>query len=160
MDSRRRWHWTAILACVITALALAGTPAAARCRKVHGRIALESASGAACASPIGICATGSFRGSVSGVFSFTGTSLTPTVDTPTTSVVLLTGDNLIQTRDGDLMTKDAVVLRATGTGDFAEVDTIIGGTGAWAGATGSLTATGTFTAAGGRGEYAGEVCTP
>ncbi|HKZ86248.1 MAG TPA: hypothetical protein VJ793_21650 [Anaerolineae bacterium] len=83
------------------------------------------------------------------------------MDTPTTSVVILTGDNLIQTARGTLMTKDAIVLQTTGAGDFVEVDTIVGGTGEWAGATGSISAIGTFTAAaGGEGAYTGEVCTP
>ncbi len=98
---------------------------------------------------------------MSGTNSFTGTSLTPTVDTPTTGVVLLTGDNHFQTKDGELLTKDAIVLRTTGAGEFAEVDTIIGGTGEWAGASGTFQAIGTFTiSAGGEGEYSGEVCFP
>jgi hypothetical protein len=33
------------------------------------------------------------------------------------------------------MTKDAIVLKTTSAGDFAEVDTIVGGTGGWAGST-------------------------
>lgn len=49
----------------------------------------------------------------------------------------------------------------TGAGDFAEVDTVVAGTGPWAGAGGVLRAQGTFTAtAGGSGDYLGEVCTP
>lgn len=161
MVNPNRSNRTATLAFVITAVALAtGAPAAARCRSVRGKLALQPVTGPTCASSIGVCATGSFHGGVAGVFSFTGTSLMPTGDTPTTSVVLLSGDNLIQTKNGALMTKDAVVLRTTGTGDFAEVDTIIGGTGGWAGATGSLTATGTLTGAGGEGRFTGEVCTP
>ena len=76
-------------------------------------------------------------------------------------MVLLTGDNAIQTPDGTLFTKDAIVLRTTGAGEFAEVDVVVGGTGEWTGATGTLTATGTFTAlAGGEGRYEGEICTP
>jgi hypothetical protein len=75
-------------------------------------------------------------------------------------VVLLTGDNQITTKAGTLQTKDAIVLRTTGTGDFAEVDTVISGTGEWAGATGVLRAQGTFTVAdGGGGDYVGQICT-
>jgi len=80
--------------------------------------------------------------------------------TPTTAVLLLTGDNIIHTDGGDLLTKDAIVLRTTGAGDFAEVDTVIGGTGDWTGASGQFSATGTFTSAGGAGRYAGQVCVP
>jgi hypothetical protein len=83
------------------------------------------------------------------------------MDTPTTAVVLLTGDNLIQTARGNLMTKDAIVLKTSGAGDFAEVDAIVGGTGAWIGVTGTIRAQGTFTtAAGGKGQYTGEICRP
>lgn len=76
-------------------------------------------------------------------------------------MVLLTGDNAIESAGGRVLTKDAIVLRTTGDGDFADVDTIVGGTGVWAGRTGVLRAQGSFTtAAGGEGRYAGEVCAP
>jgi hypothetical protein len=76
-------------------------------------------------------------------------------------VILLLGDNAIHTRDGDLFTKDAVGLKTTGEKEFAEVDVAVGGTGAWAGATGTITATGTFDpVTGGSGSYEGEICTP
>jgi hypothetical protein len=114
-----------------------------------------------CPSPVGICARGTYTGDLSGTFVFTGSSLVQTVDTPTTSVVLLTGDNRITTKNGTLNMKDALVLQTGGDGDFAEVETIIGGEGAWAGVTGDIRAHGTFTpAAGGAGEYSGTVCRP
>jgi len=47
-----------------------------------------------------VCATGSYSGGLAGTSAFTGTSLVPTVDTPTTAVVLLTGDALITTKAG------------------------------------------------------------
>jgi hypothetical protein len=110
---------------------------------------------------VGICATGAYKGGIKASSVFTGTSLIQTVDTPTTAVVLLTGDNQFTTTGGMLQTKDAIVLRTTGAGDFAEVDTIIGGTGPWAGASGVLRAQGTFsTTEGGTGDYLREVCTP
>ena len=84
----------------------------------------------------------------------------PTVHTPTTSVVMVTGDNLIHTETGDVLTKDAIALRTSGAGEFAEVDVVVGGTGAWLGATGQVSALGTFTASGGEGTYSGEVCLP
>jgi hypothetical protein len=131
-----------------------------RCRAVHGHFTLEPVTGPDCTSPVGICATGRYIGVISGASAFTGSSLVPTVDTPSTSVVVLTGDNVITTRTGTLTTKDAIVLKTTGAGDFAEVDTIVGGTGAWAGATGTIRAQGTFTSAGGEGDYIGEICLP
>jgi hypothetical protein len=48
----------------------------------------------------------------------------------------------ITTKAGTLSTKDAIALRTTGAGDFAEVGTVISGTGEWAGATGVLRAEG------------------
>ena len=140
-------------------LAASGAEAAA-CKKVSGSFTLTPLSGPACTSPVGICATGVYKGGIKATSVFTGTSVIPTVDTPTTAVVLVTGDNQLTSSSGTLQTKDAIVLRTIGAGDFAEVDTVIGGTGQWTGATGVLRAQGTFTAtAGGGGDYVGEVCT-
>src|SRR5262249_37723596 len=153
-----KWATWAVLAVsiVIMLTSASGAIAAPKCRKVSGSFTLQAITGPTCLSSVGICAAGFYKGDVAGNSTFIGTSLIQTIDTPTTAVVLLTGDNLIQTKDGDLMTKDAIVLRTTGDGDFAENDTLISGTGAWAGATGHLNATGTFTvAAGGEGKYTG-----
>jgi hypothetical protein len=90
------------------------------------------------------------------------TSLTPTQDTPVTGVYLYTGDNVIKTKDGEIYTKDAGALNLTpgGSGDDVSISTITGGTGKYAGATGTLRSYGTFTDAGGEFSYEGEVCTP
>ena len=148
---------------VLAVLTLAGgaAVAAGKCKKVNGMFTLQPVPPEQCAGPVGICATGTYRGDLKGDSAFTGTSLTQTVDTPTTGVVLLTGDNLIHTAGGDLMTKDAIVLQSSGAGDFAEVDTIVGGTDEWAGATGTIRAQGRFTPiTGGGGNYTGEICRP
>jgi hypothetical protein len=149
-------------AAVLLPLVLAASGAeAAACKKVSGSFTLTPVSGPACTSPVGICATGVYKGGIKVTSVFTGTSLIQTVDTPTTAVVLVTGDNQLTNSRGTLQTKDAIVLRTTGAGDFAEVDTVIAGTGQWAGASGVLRAQGRFTAtAGGGGDYVGEVCTP
>lgn len=143
-------------------LGLAGSAAqAAGCQSVSGKMTLVPVSGADCASPVGVCAVGEFKGGIAGTLSFTATSVVPTADTPTTAVVLVTGDNLITTKTGTLATKDAIAQRTTGSGDFAEVDTIVGGTDVYAGATGSLTATGTYSVeTGGEARYSGEICLP
>jgi hypothetical protein len=145
---------------VVVVLALtSGALAAGKCQRVEGRFTLQPMLPPECTASLGICAAGTYRGDLKGTSTFIGTSLTQTVDTPTSGVVVLTGDNLIHTAGGDLMTKDAIVLQTSGAGDFAEVDTIVGGTGVWAGATGTLRAQGRFTlAAGGGGSYIGEVC--
>jgi hypothetical protein len=151
---------------VLTVLALAsglflGSPASADpiCQAVHGRVDL-TVSAEPCGSATGLCATGVLYGAIQANSEFTGTSAVPTVDTAATGVLVLTGDNVIHTRDGDLLTKDAIVLSSGGDGEFAEVDTIIGGTGAYEGATGYLVATGTFSGGGGVGVYVGKVCRP
>jgi hypothetical protein len=73
-------------------LAASGAEAAA-CKKVDGSFTLTPVSGPACASPIGICATGVYKGGIKATSVFTRTSVIPTADTPTTAVVLVTGDN-------------------------------------------------------------------
>jgi hypothetical protein len=145
----------------LAGLGAAGPAAASpNCHAIIGTVRLAASTSGPCSSPIALCATGELRGTLRGNSDFTGTSSLPTVDTAATSVVLLTGDNVIHTRRGDLFTKDAIVLATAGDGDFAEVDTILGGTGALAGATGHLSAIGTFAAGVGDGTYVGELCVP
>jgi len=134
--------------------------AASSCKKVKGKFTLQSITGPDCASSVGICATGNFSGDFAGTSVFTGTNLIQSVDTPTTGVVFLTGDTIITTNAGTLLTKDAISLATTGAGEFGEVDTIVGGTGQWLGYTGKFTATGTFANGSGEGDYSGLVCAP
>lgn len=129
------------------------------CLRVYGQISLTPTDPAGCGSAVGVCAVGELRGTLRGDSAFVGTSFVPTVDIATTGAALLTGDNAIHTRRGTLYTKDAVVLRTVGEGEFSEIDTIVGGTGDFEGATGVLTAYGTYdAAAGGEGTYFGTVC--
>jgi hypothetical protein len=73
---------------------------------------------------------------------------------------VLTGDNTFHTTRGDFFTKDAIVLSTVGDGEFSVVDVVVGGTGDWAGATGVVTATGTFRNGAGEGVLEGEICVP
>jgi hypothetical protein len=75
-------------------------------------------------------------------------------------VLLVTGDNIITTARGEIHTKDAILQRGVAPFDFTEIDTIVGGTGVWAGATGQITASGTFDFVNGEGIYVGEICVP
>lgn len=153
-------HKRNIVAALLLTSAVAGAPAWADplCKAVHGRLTLEVVTDGSCTSSTGLCATGTYYGGLQAHSEFVGSSLAPNVDTAATGVVLLTGDNVIHTRDGDLLTKDAIVLATTGNGEFAEVDTIVGGTGEYAGASGRLTATGTFAGGAGVGSFVGEIC--
>jgi len=129
------------------------------CLPVFSRVDL-AAGAPTCGSAIGLCAGGTLQGTLQAHSDFIGTSFVSTLDTGATGVVVLTGDNTIHTKDGDLLTKDAIVLATTGDGEFAEVDTVVGGTGLYEGASGKFTATGTFANGAGFGVLVGEVCWP
>lgn len=144
---------------VVGLILVSGQAAAdATCKKVKGQFILQPVSGPDCGSAVEICATGTYKGGIKGKSEFTGSSLIQTADTPTTAVVLLTGDNVIHADKGDLFTKDAIVFRTIDAGEFGEVDTVVGGTGNFAGASGVIQAVGTFTSAGGEGDYQGQIC--
>ena len=157
-----RWIRLAILAlaALLALLLVGGATAASTCKKINGKVTLQALPSTSCLSPMSFCARGMLSGDLAGSSAFTGTSQAATVDTPTTGVILVTGDNTIQTSRGTLLTKDAIVLQTTGVGNFGEVDTVVGGTGAWSGATGTLRAQGTFAGGGGQGDYVGDICTP
>jgi hypothetical protein len=157
--SRRR-AFALILGLALVPAAAAPAAAASNCKKVHSHLFLAASTAPGCTSPIGLCAGATLRGSLKATTEFVGTSFLPTVDTAISAVVVLTGDNTFHTDGGDFYTKDAIVLSTVGAGEFAEVDTVIGGTGEWAGATGNLTATGTFANGIGEGIIEGEICVP
>jgi hypothetical protein len=128
------------------------------CRDIQGTFTVQTSTGGECESPVGLCGTVEWRGDLRAMSSFVATSSIETVDSPVTSVLVFTGDATLSARGGTLVTKDAIVFRLTGSGDFAEVDTIVGGTGAFAGATGAWRASGTFSGNVGEGRYAGTIC--
>jgi hypothetical protein len=153
-------------AALVAAAALFAAPAgrassAAKCKNVRGHVTSQTLT-ENCASPIGLCAAGQFYGAIRGELLLVATSLTPTQDTPVTGVYMYTADDVIKTKEGDIYTKDAGALNLApgSTGDDISIVTITGGTGAYAGATGRLRASGTFSEAGGEFSYEGELCTP
>ena len=165
MFSKYSTPWTrlavkAIVPAILLVLLATQALAASSCKKVSGKFTFQTFSGPDCTSPNGVCARGNWNGDLAGTSTFTGTSLVQTVDTPTTGVVLLTGDTLLTTRDGTVLTKAAIALSTTGNGEFAGVDTLVSGSGAWAGNTGRFSATGTLVNGVGTGTYSGEFCGP
>lgn len=152
--------------CVAMAFALAGSRLGAedQCRKVNGHFVMRAVAPISCPSPVGVCIEGEFSGSIRGPFSVTGTSFIATADTPTTAVVLFTGDGVIHGRignkRGDIFLKTSGAHLSVGKGEIVDLQFVNGGTGALAGASGSLRASGTFdpTTGTGEAEYAGEVC--
>ncbi len=118
-------------------------------------------SGPDCLSPIALCTRGTLSGVLKGEFFFTATSLVPTADTPTTGVVLYTGDIVLTTKDGTLTCKDAGGFQTVAAGAVSSVCAIVGGTAGLAGASGTIQFVGTFTFAdGGDGDYRASVSLP
>ena len=149
-----------VLAVGISVLALAlisGSAGAAGCWSTRGKVDLEAAPGPPCASPVGICLSGDVTGGLSGTSFSTVTSVVPTADTPTTSVVILTADTELTTSHGVLSLKDTIVSE-TSTGEFSELDIVVAGTGRWAGATGNVRIDGTFDGNVLTGRYIAQIC--
>lgn len=150
----------AVIIVVLVGLVSADQVASAASRAT-GNFSSSVLPAAECTSAIGICTRGTLTGGLKGEFSFVGTSLMPSADTPTTGVVFYTGDLTLTTKDGELRCKDAGALLTTGAGAVSSVCVIVGGTGGFAGATGTIQFTGTFTSAsGGDGEYRAEYALP
>ena len=136
--------------------------AAAKCRTVRGQLVdqVQVAPGVnGCLSSI-FCVDGRATGALRGDFRATVTSLRPSVDTPTTSVVFLTTDLVLNDRHGQLTIKEAIAY-ATADGQFADLATVVGGTGRWQGATGRLVISGQLNFVDPSDvTYAGQICRP
>lgn len=135
------------------------------CRDVEGSYDEHAVLGPDCASPVGLCIAGTYRGDIRGAFEGRATTLVPTADTPTTTVQLFTSDSSITAtlagRRGTLLIKNAGAFTGNPDGSIVDLQTVVGGTGGLAGASGSLRATGTFFfATGGRSTWKGTVCLP
>ena len=164
------WHSATVKG--LTAFTLAGmalVPTAAHdgpagCRNVNGHYAEHAVAPSSCPSPVGLCIEGEFSGAIRGAFASTATSFAPTADTPLTAVVPFTGDGTIHAnlggRQGDLFFKSAGAFHTVDKGEIVDLQYITGGTGAFAGASGALRASGTFDpiAGSGQSEYSGMVC--
>ncbi len=112
---------------------------------------------------VGLCIAGTYRGDISGAFSRSATTVTPTADTATTSVLAFTSDSTItgavRGNRGTLIVKNAGVFTTLSDGSIVDLQTIVGGTGKLVGARGFVRASGTFSAAdGGTSDYEGSVC--
>jgi hypothetical protein len=135
------------------------------CRDVEGSYDEHAVLGPDCASPVGLCIAGTYRGDVKGSFEGRATTLVATADTPATTVQLFTSDSSLTAtvagRRGTLLIKNAGAFTGNPDGSIIDLQTIVGGTGALTGASGSLRATGTFFfATGGHSTWKGTVCLP
>lgn len=166
MNVPRTWRTIVTTgAAVVATLALSAGQSAAggRCLEVRGSYVEHAVSGPDCASPVGLCIAGTYRGDIDATFAGAASSIVTTADTPATSVSLFTSDSTITGRVGQwrgtLIVKNAGSFAAGGDGSIVDLQTIVGGTGQLSGATGAIRASGTFTVAGGgRSQYAGTVC--
>jgi len=168
MNARSIRRLTAVAAGALT-LVLAGGGGAgadARCREVRGRYT-ERLAPDGCTSPFGFCVAARYTaGPLHGTFEGAVTSFVTTADSATTGVSLFTTDTVAAVRawglEGTLTIKNAGAFHGAGRGEIVDLQTITGGTGDFAGATGALRASGTFDPIAGVGgsEVAGTVCLP
>jgi hypothetical protein len=147
------------LACPATSLAQSSSAASSSvCRNVQGTLILQTFSGSTCTSPVGVCGTVQWLGDIKASSTFVATSVVTTADTGVTGVIVTTADAQLTLHGGTLLAKYAVVVNTGGNGDFAEVDTVVGGTGAYANVTGVWRAEGTSQGTSGHGIYQGQLC--
>ena len=104
-------------------------------------------------------------GQLEGEARFSATNFIQSADTPTTGVIFVIGDTAvldarIGSKRGTLAIKNAAAFRTVGDGDLSDTQVIIGGTGDFIGASGSLRITGTFVAGSGSATFEGSVCLP
>lgn len=152
---------TAVVA--VLALTAGQSVAGERCVDVRGSYVEHTVSGPDCLSPVGLCIAGTYQGDIEAEFVGAATSIVTTADTPTTTVSLFTSDSTITGRvkhlGGTLTVKNAGAFASSGDGSIVDLQTIVGGTGRLAGASGFVRASGTFTVAGGgRSTYVGTIC--
>jgi len=142
---------------LVAAAAVYGAQALASAdeQQAHGALRSQVLAAPACTSPVGICTAGRLTGTISGDFVFTATSLQPT---STPGVLFYTGEIVVHTSRGDVRCQDAGAFQAAAPGGVADICTVTGGTGDWAGVAGHLRIHGTFTfAEGGNSHYEGVI---
>jgi hypothetical protein len=158
-------------AATMALLSLLGTSAgfstanALECKFVRGHLEETQVTGAGCTSPVGLCTVAQMFGHLKGQARFTATAIIPSNDTPLTGVVFVIGDTIVQdarlgAKRGTLAIKNAAAFRTIGDGDLSDTQVIIGGTGDFIGASGSLRISGTFVAGSGSSSFEGTVCVP
>ena len=108
-----------------------------------------------CTSPTGLCTQGTISsGALQGTTSFVDLTLQPS-DSGTS--LLYTGQLTVTTDSGTVTINDYGIVDET-TGNFFELDRVVGGTGAFDGAVGLLTSQGVMTGTGFDGTITGLVC--
>jgi hypothetical protein len=154
---------TALALLALTVSAFAGGPASAVSEVVSGKFDTEVVIGPDCDAPRGICATGTTTGNLKGTFTLRVEEVIPTNHTPSTGVLLFTGDGTVETKDGTLHCKNSGALQTRDHGILTSLCVVTGqGTGDWAGASGYFQVDGTVDLAAARatGSYSGHITRP
>lgn len=154
---------TSLALLALTVSAFAGGPASAVSEVVSGKFDTEVVVGGDCDAPAGICATGTTTGNLKGTFTLRVAEIIPTSDTPTTGVILFTGDGTVETKNGTLRCKNSGVLQTRDHGVLTSLCLVTGeGTGDWVGASGYFQVDGTvdLAAAVATGSYKGQIARP
>jgi hypothetical protein len=165
-SSKARRAGIAVAALVLLATAVAafaGGPASAVSEVVSGKFDTKLVIGGDCDAPAGICATGATTGNLKGTFALRVAEVIPTDDTPSTGVLLFTGDGTVETKDGTLRCKNAGALETRDDGILTSLCVVTGdGTGDWVGASGYFQVDGTvdLAAASATGSYKGQITRP
>jgi hypothetical protein len=148
----RRRLFTAVSALGIGLLA-AGPTHADPCKAVDTTIVTTFTPCRPNESPVGICTEGSIAsGPLAGTTRFAAQTITGS-----DSAVLYTGVLTITTRSGTVTINDSGILNPA-TGEFFEMEPIVGGTGRFKHVTGLLTAQGVETPTGFNGTLTGSIC--
>jgi hypothetical protein len=157
-----------LLGVTLALLTVSGTAdfsvAGSECKRVQGHLEESLVEQSDCTSPVDLCTIALMFGGLKGEAHFTASNIIGSADTPTTGVVFVIGDTTVVDARlggmrGTLSIKNAAAFRTTGDGDLVDVQTITGGTGDFAGATGSLRINGNFVdPVGGTSSYEGMVC--
>lgn len=138
-------------------VAVASLSAQGQCRPVHGQIEARGQNPPVCAGDF--CSVGDFRGAIAGEY-VVATTLNP--EQPVADVYFYTSDTTAPVRIGDrqgtLQIKNTGVFRLSG--ELTELETITGGTGELAGASGVLFVSGVSGEESGIFQYEGTVCLP
>src|SRR5262245_34328908 len=158
-----------LVALSLLAISAAPTPSRANadeCKQVQGHQVETPLPGSSCASPVGLCTVAELSGALKGEALFTASEIISNSDTQFTQVVFVIGDSIIKNaqlggKRGTLTVKNAAAFRTAGDNDLVDVQTILGGTADFAGATGSLRIRGNFDPeSGGTSTFEGVVCVP
>jgi hypothetical protein len=149
-------------------LLVAAAPAGADCVPIRGAMQAAQSTAADCLSPEGLCTVGRIEalppGGLVGKVRFSASAVLPSFDTPSTGVVFVTGDTVVEAVFGSLRgtlgIKNAAAFHGAGNGDLTDTQVIVAGTGDFAGAAGALRVAGTFVGGQISSVYEGDLCLP